>query len=350
MVKDGWSIWCMLEQRSTGLIWMGLQDGKIIVYDPSDSSSKIFMPAIFEGRTIRQITEDKQGNVWFGSHGGHLVKWEATTADIDVQAGYHLFIKTGRIQKLLTDKNGFIWVATFGKGLYKIDPLSQQSTVFKKNGPPGRRLSEDAPNDILQYNDGILMITNGAVDVLNTRTNKITTISTQDGLPSNDVQCLQRDKNGNEWLGMISGLTRMSHEKKIFILYDRRDGIRYDIFNIAGAFTLPSHNLVFTTDHNFLVFDPEKMVQKDPPPDVKILDFKIANNSLLVDSLLKQNKINLEYNKNSISISFGTLSFLRNNKNYSITSLIKLMQTGHLQMTVTRRFTVTFHLAPILLK
>jgi len=56
------------------------------------------------------------------------------------------------------------------------------------------------------------------------------------------------------------------------------------------------------------------MVQRNPPPDVKILDFKVANRSLLVDSLTSLNKITLEENKNSISISFGTLSYLRKNK------------------------------------
>ncbi len=313
-VRDSWSIWCMLEQRSTGLIWIGLQGGGLIVYNPANGATKTFFPEIFKGRTIRQVTEDNMGNLWFGSHGGHIVKWNKTVANGDVEKGYELLTKSLRIQKMLTDNKGFVWAATLGRGLYKINPVNNDTIVFKRNGPPGRRLFDDGPMDILQYNDSTLLIANGTVDIINTNTNTVTTISTQDGLPSNDVQCLQKDQDGLVWLGMLSGLTRMIIDKKIFILYDRRDGIRYDIFNVAGAFKLPNSNLVFTTDHNFLVFNPQKMVQKVPPPDVKILEFKMANNALLLDSLLRRSKIQLDYDKNSISISFGTLSYLRNNK------------------------------------
>jgi hypothetical protein len=56
------------------------------------------------------------------------------------------------------------------------------------------------------------------------------------------------------------------------------------------------------------------MVQRTPPPDPKIISFKMANRSLLVDSLNMLKKVTLEYNKNSITIGFGTLSYLRNNK------------------------------------
>ena len=106
--------------------------------------------------------------------------------------------------------------------------------------------------------------------------------------------------------------------------------------------------MLFATNHNFLVFHPASMVQKNPPPDVKILDFKVANKSLLVDSIRKLSKITLDFNKNSIGIDFGTLSYLRNNKKVFYYSLRKLMMTGFVQTTATRQCTITCHPAIIL--
>ncbi len=74
--SNSYSIWAICEQQSTGFIWIGLQGGGFIVYDPAHQQSYTFNPPEFEGRTIRQITEDKKGNLWIGSHGGHIIKWD----------------------------------------------------------------------------------------------------------------------------------------------------------------------------------------------------------------------------------------------------------------------------------
>lgn len=205
--------------------------------------------------------------------------------------------KGGPVQKILSGRKGFVWVATLGTGLDRIDPVSHTVINFSTSSPRGSRLFADAPTDILQCNDSLLIIANGAVDVLNTKTRKITTINTEGGLPSNNVLCTQKDENGLLWLGIINGLCRMNLDKKIFINYDRRDGISTDNFSGAGAFRLSDKKLVFTTKHDFLVFNPSEMMQKDPPPDAKVIGFRMANRSLLVDSLNKLKKITLEYNK-----------------------------------------------------
>ncbi len=312
--SGSWYIWCMWQHRTSGVIWMGLQEGGMIVYDPAADKTEIFYPPIFEGRTIRKVTEDKEGNLWFGTQGGHVIKWDRRLAGNNVHKGYSVFHKKGLVHSIYTGRDGFVWVATLGTGLFKINPSDNSFAVYNSRGPEGQRLSADAPSDVVQYNDSLLLIANGTLDVLNTKTNRVTTISTHDQLPSNNVLCVQKDDNGLLWLGMINGLCRLNLERKIFIMYDRRDGITYDNFNVAGAFKLANGKLAFTNDHNFLVFDPSEMVQKDPPPDVKILDFKVANNPLRVDSLLKLKKITIDYNKASVSINFGTLSYLRKNK------------------------------------
>lgn len=314
LMNRTWSVGYMWRQTSTGMIWICLEEKFIVLYDPVTGKVSEVSAKVFEGQTVRSMTEDTQGNLWFGTYGGEILKWDRTLADNDVNKGYSVFRKTGEVHKMYTDKKGMVWAATNGEGLFRINPLTNDVKIYSKNDSSWQHLSSNAPYDIIQYDDSLFIIANGAVDVLNIKNNTIRTISTQTGLPSNDVLCLQKDDAGMVWLGMVNGLCRMNFRKNIFTYYDRRDGISDDNFITAGAYSLPNKKLLFATDHNFLVFDPSGLAQKYPPPDVKILDFRVDNKSLLVDSLRKLSKITLDYNKNSIGIDFGTLSYLRNNK------------------------------------
>jgi ligand-binding sensor domain-containing protein/signal transduction histidine kinase len=313
-IQNTYSIWCILQHSVTGLIWMGLQNGEIIVYDPIKNKLQKFSPAVFEGRTIRQITEDKHGNLWFGTHGGHIIKWDVTAAKYKVTTGYKLYGKTGSVYKLITDNRGYIWVAAFGEGIHKIDPYHNKTLhVFTKDSS-GQSLSWNMPLDILQYDDTTILVANGALDVINLKTNKVSHITSEDGLPSNSVQCVQRDDKGIVWLGLSNGLCRMNLKQKIFTTYDRRDGIAFDNFNAAGAFRLPDGRLAFNNDHDFLVFDPDKISENKILPHVQITGFRLGNSMLSLDSLKKTNKITLPYDNTSIAIDFSAFNYLNHGR------------------------------------
>jgi signal transduction histidine kinase len=58
-----------------------------------------------------------------------------------------------------------------------------------------------------------------------------------------------------------------------------------------------------------IVFNPEAVRLTNAFPEVKITDFKLMNNSLAVDSLLRLEEIELGYKENSLVIQFSTLNF-----------------------------------------
>jgi ligand-binding sensor domain-containing protein len=80
-----------------------------------------------------------------------------------------------------------------------------------------------------------VIVSAGCINILNKKTNKITFINTENGLPSNTIQSLQKDKNGIVWAGMTHGLCRINIKNKIVSYYDRRDGIAYDRFTMTGV-------------------------------------------------------------------------------------------------------------------
>lgn len=304
------SIWDMHQHSRTGHIWIAQQGGFMFVYDPATGRHWEWQPEIFGKRTIRQVVEDRDGNLWFGTQSGAIIKWDYQPNNPDPTQGYSLITKKNTIAKMVLDREGFLWAASQSYALLKIDLKSGRIVrTFNDKGPASERLFTDNPTDILQYDDTTLVVISSAINLLNTRTNKITHFTTADGLPSNNATSVTKDRNNILWVGMVDGLCRVNLKKKVVNHFDRRDGITYDNFSSASAHQISDGRLLFTTDHNFLVFDPAALVESSPPPKPVITSFRVGNKPLLVDSLNREEKLVLKYNNNSLSFEFSALSF-----------------------------------------
>lgn len=310
-----YSVWDMTQHSKTGQVWVALQDGRLIIYNPQMNQAQLLAPDVFGGRTIRQVTEDQYGNLWFGTQGGRLVKWDLARSGGDPKQGYYLVRQTGLIQKLHADNTGHMWVATLGFGLLKLDAASNKLLrTFTNTGRDGERLQSQIANDMTQYNDSILIVAAGGINIINTRTDKVWYITAEDGLPSDAVMSVQCDQRGTVWAGTQDGLSRVNIERKIVTNYNRSDGFVYDKFNLAGVEELSDGRVVFFTDHNFMVLDPNRFVQSNVPPKPFITAFRLEGVPLSVDSLMREGEAVLRHNSTSIAIDFSALSFNRQRK------------------------------------
>lgn len=309
------SVWDIHLHSKSSKIWIALQGGKLIVYDTLTGKSSLLTSPAFEQRAITQIVEDKAGNLWFGTQGGNLVKWTLNTGAINLEQSFSLVKKTGLIEKLLIDSKGYLWVGTIGEGLLKVDTKSKNVIAqFTDNSPLGFRLWNNNPWDILQYNDSLLVVASGALNIINLHTHQVRFISNRDGLPSNTVQSLAKDTAGLLWLGTMNGLCVADISKASFTVYGQSDGLLNDQFNVAGAHALQDGLLLFTSAESVLLFEPSFTRKKEPDSKVLITDFKLMNQSLSIDSLLHLKQVTLGYNTTNVVIEFSALNFNRLNK------------------------------------
>ena len=314
--KNGWSAWAMHKMRN-GEIWMGLQGGHIMIYDQQTNSARMYTPPVIDKRTIRQLAEDKFGNVWIGTHSIGLYKWSASNPGKTFEQKVIPIPDIPRtlITKLMIDSKGYLWVCTIVDGIYKIDPKTDNIIEhITSKDPPTRRLIDNSVADVLEYNDSTIFIVSTGLNVYNTRRNTITHISTKQGLPIPYINSMEKDKSGNLWLGMINGLCRYDLRTGNFSMYDRTDGIRNDKFKVAASYRMRDGRLLFGTSNDFVFFDPAKVKSSSIPPAVAITDLKLGATSLLVDSIQKLPELKLRYDDKSISIDFASLSYLKKNK------------------------------------
>jgi len=309
-LQEGKSVWDMHLHSKTGKLWILLQGGKLIIYDTATKKAQLLAPEPFEQRAITQITEDKLGNLWLGTQGGNVVKWDYAAAAKSTIAGFSLIKKSGVIEKLFTDKSGYVWVGADREGLLKIDPSTNRVVEqINENNPRGFALWNNNPKDILQYNDSLLVVATGALNIINLNTLRVQQISRYNGLPSNTVQSIAKDASGMLWLGTLNGLCRTDIAKHSFTTYDQSDGLMNEGFNVAGAHNLDDGRVLFMTSESFLIFDPSFVRRKDSFNTPFITDFKLMNKSLLVDSLLQLKQINLNYNGTNMVIEFSALNY-----------------------------------------
>lgn len=304
------SVWDLHQHRKSGTIWVTMQGGRLAVLDTKTQKAQALSPPAFAQRAITQVIEDKEGNLWLGTQGGNLVKWDYKTGASDLAAGFRLVKKTNAVEKLLVDRQGYIWVATIGDGLLKIDPRTDRvEAQLTVDGPAGHRLWNNNPKDILQYNDSLLVVAAGALNLVNMRTLAVTHLTNREGLPSHTALSLASDRNGLLWIGTMNGLCVTDLSKLSFTVYDQRDGLLNDQFNTAGAHRLDDGSLLFTSLESFVVFDPSFVQQKQTAGKAWITGFTLLNKSLPVDSLLGLKRIDLSYDNNYVSIEFSAFNY-----------------------------------------
>jgi signal transduction histidine kinase/ligand-binding sensor domain-containing protein len=303
--------WGMCYSRDSDVIWIGTQPG-VFKVDEVKRTSTYYNPAIMQNRTVRQVAEDVYGNLWMGTQSLGLFKWTASKGNIKFEDGVNAYsqIPVTQIQKIITDKRGYVWVGTSGYGLFVIDPSNDRVILhLGMNEPASRKLSWNQVPAIVQYDDSTMVIAANAVYLFNTRHQTITNVINMPESMPGLISAIEKDKSGYLWISSSNGIFRLNPKNKRFVHFDRADGIANDLFLIGASYTLPDGKIVFGADNQFVVFDPMQVRLNNPAPDVVITGFELMNRSLLVDSLMKRDRIELNPKDNAVTIDFSALNY-----------------------------------------
>ncbi|MCX6319427.1 MAG: triple tyrosine motif-containing protein [Bacteroidetes bacterium] len=307
----GPTVWSMCLSRDSNTIWMGAQPG-IWKVDQAKRSAVQYHPPTLKDRTIRQVTEDRFGNLWIGTHGQGVFKWDAKAGKTDFNAGISHFsaIPDGIAGNIVRDSKGYIWITSSNSGLYMVDPATDKIVLhFGEKEKKPFQLPEPAVSTILEYNDTIMLICTGTEMLGYDRKNiRLFKIANQ-GMISGFIAAMQRDRSGLVWLTTTNGLYRCNILKRVFVRFGNIDGINSEHFCQISAYTLPDGRMLFGTTRQFIVFNPQTIKFNESKPDLRVTMFKLENKALLVDSLLQLKELNLGYRSNSIVISFSTMTF-----------------------------------------
>ncbi|MBC7949806.1 MAG: hypothetical protein H7Y42_18120 [Chitinophagaceae bacterium] len=305
------SMWSMFASKDNNTIWIGAQPG-IFRLDQSRREATFYNPSVLQNRTVRQIAEDNEGNVWIGTQSIGLYKWTKKKGLKRFEDGLENFkdIPLTQIIKLFVDGKGYLWVCTSSIGLYVIDPTNDRVILhLGTKEAPERRLLSDGVASVLEYDDSTLAIAANGLHIFHRDKQVVTrTISLPQSIPGT-IAAMEKDSQGYLWVSMTSGIFRVNPKNEIFIHFDRIDGIANDHFTVAASYKLPDGRILFGADNQMVHFDPLEVHINDPAPEVTITGFKLMSRPLRMDSLLKRQSILLGPDDNSITIEFSGLNY-----------------------------------------
>lgn len=306
------TVWNMLQSNDSNIVWMGTQPGGLYKYNRQTQSAVYYdIPAI-EKSTVRQLAEDKYGNLWIGTHTRGLFKYTKTGTEYNFTKNVEKItaVDDRTIHALTLDKNGNLLVATSANGVYIIDTRSSRPIQhFTMEGPPQQRLQSMYASSFCIFNDTTIFIGGAGLNMYNPVKQTIKKILTPYNLPD-EVAAIQKDKSGNIWVTLSSGMFKLNpNYLRVFMLFDRIEGITNDHFTNNASAVLPNGRMVFGSSNHFIAFTPEKIIASDSLPDVSISGFKILNKPVAVDSLLNLKRIEVGPTENSITIELSYLLY-----------------------------------------
>lgn len=198
-------------QDPYGRMWLGTTKG-LFSFDGADFTYRTFRDST--SQNITAVFCDSL-NVYMGFDDGKLVSrslrsWKKEfTIEDTLQAP---------IVKIHVDTSGKIWIATYGKGLF---------------------------------------IREGA---------KLENISTDEGLPGNEIYAMAASKDGAIWIGTDGGFTKctLSKGKPVLQTFTVKDGLSDEIVRCLAIDNL-GKIWIGTQDHGVCTFDPSKNEFSIPP-------------------------------------------------------------------------------------
>ncbi|NRS88389.1 signal transduction histidine kinase/ligand-binding sensor domain-containing protein/DNA-binding response OmpR family regulator [Flavobacterium sp. 7E] len=356
-------------------IYMGTEGGGITVFNPtSGKTSYLFDKQIntTPSDNIKSLFFDSSGHLLIGSFLDGLKAYNPTTNTVDatfVPITLHQLLKETGVYAIKEEKNGILWLGTFGKGLIRFDKktnthisftidnssltnnrirtlliendhiwvgtqnglnvLSTTNKHSKKQGPKNyfynpKTLSGDDILTIFKNKKGTIWIGTKAKGLFYLKNGvfKDVTLSAKNGIIT-AIHSIQEDTKNNLWLGTNHGIVKYNTVKETSTIYDQKDGVVNNEFNDNASLQVGSSQFYFGSPSGVSYFDSNKIAINHYVPKVLLTTLCIQNkrikpndtSEILDKNLIYTKKIILPYDKANFTISFSIPNFVRSQKN-----------------------------------
>lgn len=297
----------MCRDPRTNNILVSCVRGVMMSVDPATYKTTYQFHKSMETEALLSMCIDKQDRIWIGTQSGKIFRSKGDTYE-------EICSVNSSVHKLFPDNDGWIWAATTTEGIVAIDPNSGKILQHYTSRKGPYKLYAEGGESIEQLNDNIIAFGAGALNLINKRTGRVTIIGYEQGLPSNNVKRLRRDRQGYLWIITSAGLCRYNPWNGRIIQYGRKDGVTQTTLTNQADLLTSDGEIMFAGNSAMLRIDPAVFNTRTEIPAVSVTDFKLFNNFLPLDSLQQLPRITLNYDENSFSIYFASLSFTQRDK------------------------------------
>jgi signal transduction histidine kinase/ligand-binding sensor domain-containing protein/DNA-binding response OmpR family regulator len=315
----------MLEDKQ-GTMWFGtylgglnnLKGGRFIHYQPD-----IQNPNSLSNKSVYGLAEDRGQNLWIGTLGGGLDKLDITRKKF---TNYNVTntkgLSSNFVLSLYSKDSTLIYLST-SLGVNLLDSRTNSITsLFKNNGLQNKLTELITYNTVVDKRKQVWIATDNGINIYNPANNTINYINKSNGLTSDQVVSLVEDNNGNIWAGTRNGLaciycttnqTTKKYEYNV-VSFDENDGLLSSIFNQNAVFKNKQGIIYIGCTKGYTVFDPQKIQFNTIVPQPRFTELLIGNEEIQPNSLYKKRIIldNSIIHKKKIVLHYDEKNFTVN--------------------------------------
>lgn len=330
------------------VLWAGtLGDGIYAIDFSKNELKKIKASRYLPSDNIFQLLKDKYNQVWVGTLSGlcqidiktqklstflnknsnnpqscnivrdiiQISKNEIALATEDGVAFFDVLSKKISTQKLLQGKviskiyldsiNNQLYVAPFNEGFYVFD--NSNYSLVKRSFDTHTILH------FLMHHYNLYVSTNKGLWKLNITNDERKYYTVEEGLPSNTVYNAMCYNDSILWLATNYGLSKFNILNETFTNYTAQHGLNSFEYNTNGYFKKLDGTFFLGGVNGIDKFRPEDLTVTPYYFPTKLIDIKVNNQSLVLDSVISEKQsITLNYNENNIQVAFQALDYLNN--------------------------------------
>lgn len=300
-----------------GNIYFGTDGDGVFVTDTAGFKS---IPELSK-KYIRAMINDKDGNLWIAGAGMGIYKLNLKPDTFYIQKFTEQNgLLSNRITCLLYDKQGRLWYGTESSGIGFIFNDTLQPKLFTVS----TGLSSNNIRSLTEDESGYLWIGTAGSGIasfpLYEGDYKIQNFDHSDGLTSTNVYLLTTDKNNNLFVGTESGLDYITLNSLRNITQIKHYGKGEGFIGIEtcqnSVFNEPDGTIWFGTINGLTKYNPANRVKNIHEPITNITDIKLFYKSI-ADSEYKHfagdwNKVKLQelpYDQNHLTFDFNAINF-----------------------------------------
>jgi ligand-binding sensor domain-containing protein/signal transduction histidine kinase len=316
-------------EDGAGALWVGTSGQGLCKFDRKSGTCQMFRhgndAATLSNDTVSYLFLDRSGILWVGTADG-LNKFDATTGHFSVFRDETSTNPTGQMWSMVEDHDGNLWIGSQGSGLMKFDRKTQRlhaSAIVGSN-----------PYVSAVYVDGkdtLWAGTFNGLDRIDVTTGSITRYAESNGLASTRISCILEDASGNLWLSTNKGISKFDPKTESSQSFSVADGLSGDLTGYNACRQNAKGEMFFGGFSGATRFKPEDVVSDSYIPPVLLTAFDLfgapvnpGGGSPLNRVIGFTDTLTLAHDQNNLSFQFSALSFrnpLTNKYRYQLEGL-----------------------------
>ena len=304
-----------LAEDGSGTLWVGTSGQGLCRFDKTSGSCKMFRhvsgdPTSVSNDTISYLLIDREGILWIGTRDG-LNKFDPLTERFTAYRDETSATSAGQMWSMVEDDDGDLWIGSEGSGLMKFDRKTQRlrAGAATLDNPYVSAVYIDRENKLWA---GTL---NG-LSRIDLTTGTATRYAEENGLASTKISCILEDANGELWLSSNKGISKFDPKTATSQNFSIADGLSGDLTGYNACWKSTNGEMFFGGFAGATRFRPEDVTNDSYVPPVALTAFDLfgAPVSIGPGSPLKRmigftNELILTHDQNSFSFQFSALSF-----------------------------------------